>query len=533
MDIKEFHPFIKCRHPTKVRLNGIDMVLPCGRCDMCKDSKAQKYISQIAREESTSKFQLFLTLTYSPEWLPLYEIVDNQDEHIIYDKLHRPHSQKWNWDKELTRYNNPLVDVSLVPAFARLYPKRGTSDYEVLDAQDDYETLHIKDIYFQQNLSSYYKHLATYKNEFCQTNFDFYKGFIALAPKRDLETFLLRLKNFAVRKCKGATFRYFAVSDYGTNGCLPHWHIILFTDSADLVRGLQPTINQGTQKRPSYTSPNLCKMWKYGITNISRVEKSCAHYVGGYVNAPSNFPRIFKGILRPRAFHSVKLGTLCQEEVVAEHLRNFDFEFFQHLQYSDYQGLSHSYEWSQKDYSAFLSILPYTSRANFCNYEDLICEVLRFINKCISQYDNLTYKDISLALYDYACTPAASVSLRDYYRLQNYFGNHYSSDINLFYNLVLSVVRIKRNMTLFCVDFSQYCRILTAFDKWYYIRQLKGLYSPLSLYPSLAIEYYHNLDNDFSSQSNGSYFRSYTDRFATRLARSFKHRDVAERYRFN
>lgn len=525
-----FTPFIKCRNPSTFYVSGVKHYQPCRKCDICKALKSNNYAQMLMREEGVAKWSFFVTLTYAPEWLPTYEIVDLQDEHIIYDKLHRPHHLKWNWEKEVCRYNNALHHVMLVPAFTRLYPKRGTSEFEVMDAQADYDTIEINDPYFAQNIEYYYKHRELYETEFCKTNFHNYRGFIDVCPKRDLETFLLRFKNYAVRKCHGATFRYFAVADYGTNGCSPHWHIIFFTDSDELAKAMLDVEERGTLRKPSPCAKIIRTLWRYGIGNTSKVRTSCASYIASYLNTPSNFPRVFKGALRPKCYHSVKLGTICSQEEAYNHISNRDWEYFQDLRYSDYEGYVLPYKWTKKNYVAYLPTLPYVGRTNLLPYRLFVEKVLRFVNLCYKHYPDATYRDISIALYDY-CRFHNDVTFTDYLYLQSHSGNHYSTDLNLFYNIVLSVIRIKKAMSCLSVTYEMYCALCSDFENWYNYRTLRSFFAELEKNSSLAIEYYQNLEDDFADQK-GSYYLAYTDRISTWINNNIKHKDVAEKYRF-
>lgn len=81
------------------------------------------------------------------------------------------------------------------------------------------------------------------------------------------------------------------------------------------------------------------------------------------------------------------------------------------------------------------------------------------------------------------------------------------------------------------VTFNEYCSICLSFENWYNYRSLSQFFGELEKYPSLAIEYYDNLENDFSNQQ-GSYYRAYTDRISTWLSKTIKHKNVAELYRF-
>lgn len=271
---KKFVPYIKCRHPTKVHTLSGDIMCGCGKCDLCLDAKAQRYNQQLQREEGSHLYNFFVTLTYSPEWLPLYELVDKEKYIGFYGRVE---TAKGIMSKEI-QYDTlslPLTEVTFKPCFTRLYPIRGTQKFEVRDVGEDYENIEVSSFNLATYLNGYYKHLAKYKNEYCKTNFEFHKGFVALAPKRDLETFLIRFKNYAYRKCNKATFRYFAVPDYGTQGLSPHWHILFFTDSTELATAFTRDVkNYGTHKRPSFAATFLSELWRYGIVNSQRVEKS-------------------------------------------------------------------------------------------------------------------------------------------------------------------------------------------------------------------------------------------------------------------
>lgn len=530
MDKPLITPYIKCRNPTYFYKDGIKHYQPCGTCDICRALKSNKYAQQLMREEGVSKWSFFITLTYAPEWLPTYEIVDLHDTHIVYDKLHRPHHLKWNWERESFRYDNPLQHVMLVPAFTRLYPKRGTDEYELLDAQDDYPCIEIKDDYFAQNIEYYYKHRELYEKAYCKTNFHNYRGFIDLCPKRDLETFLLRFKNFAVRKCNNATFRYFAVADYGTNGCAPHWHLLLFTDSDELAKAMLDVEERGTLRKPSPCAKIIRSLWRYGIGNTSKVRTSCASYVASYLNTPANFPRVFKGAIKPKCYHSVKLGTVVAQDEAFKHIKDRDWQYFQNLSYHDYEGYVLPYQWTKKDYASYLPTLPYFGRANLLSARSIVEKVLKFIRQCYKAYPDCTYRDISIALYDNDSLHC-DVSFFDYKCLQDHCGNYAHRDLNLYYSIVLSVMRIYRSMLHLGVDFDEYCSICKDFEAWYDMRSLNIAFGELEKYPTIALEYYSNLEDDFANQK-GSYYLAYTDKISSWIHSNIKHKDVAEKYRF-
>lgn len=534
MTDKEFNPFIKCRNPTVVHTSKGDFVQRCNKCDLCRQSKADNYAMQLEREEGSHKWAFFITLTYDTEWLPLYQVLDNYAHHDIIQRVRNLNPLKR--EKIVFSYDMPLKDVTLAPCFFRPRFKRGTDEIEdVIDAPyEEYPNIHIKDDSFPLQLQQYNKHRKTYEKKFCKTNFHHIDGFIALAPKRDLEIFMLRLKNYAVRKCGGATFRYFAVPDYGTNGLAPHWHILLFTDSDRLAQAfLSNVVNYGTTRRPSPSAEFIHTLWHYGITNTSRVNKSCASYVASYLNSPSNFPTLLRRTLQQRCYHSSHLGTVLPKAEVYSRLKSKAFASFEDVRYSDNEGYETSYKWQRRDYVAYLPCLPYARRDNLCSYESVVTYILRFINLCKKDYEKCSLKSISYALYD-SVDERSPIFMQDYKQLQDYNQRIIESpDLSLFYNLVLSVSRIYNTMLQMEIDFMQYCDILFSFEKWFGLRSLRDFYLDLSQNVQFVDIYYNLIEHNFNNQMEFREFIPILNKAVDRIHDNVKHRSTAELYRFN
>jgi hypothetical protein len=466
--------------------------------------------------------------------LPLYEVVDNYAHHDIIHRVRNLNALKR--EKIVFSYDLPLRDVTLVPCFVRPKFKLGSdSVLGVYDVNsDEYPSIHISDDTFPLQLQEYNQHRKTYEKKYCKTNFHHHDGFVSLAPKRDLELFLLRLKNYAVRKCNGATFRYFAVPDYGTNGLSPHWHILLFTDSDRLANAfLSNVINYGTIRRPSPSAEFIYKMWHYGVTNTSRVNQSCASYVASYLNSPSNFPVLLRSTIRQRCYHSSHLGAILPKTEVFKRLKQKAFDSFSNVRYSDYQGYETTYSWSRKDFLGYLPCLPYIPRNSLCSYESVITTILKFINLCRKDYVKCSLRCVSYALYD-SIDVNSPIFLQDYKRLQDYNQSLCrSSDLSLFYDLVLSVSHIYSVMLYMQIDFTQYCDILLSFERWFGLRSLREFYQGLSDNVQYIPIYYKLVDSDFTNQMEFSDFIPILDKAVNRISDNVKHRSTAELYRFN
>jgi hypothetical protein len=143
---KKFNPFIKCRNPTKIHTAKGDFIHRCGKCDLCRQSKADNYSMQLQREEGSHKWSFFITLTYDPEWLPLYEVVDNYAHHDIIHRVRNLNALKR--EKIVFSYDLPLRDVTLVPCFVRPKFKLGSDSvlgvYDVNSDEDEKDNSCIK-----------------------------------------------------------------------------------------------------------------------------------------------------------------------------------------------------------------------------------------------------------------------------------------------------------------------------------------------------------------------------------------------------
>lgn len=534
MEKKEFTPFIKCRNPTKVTTSKGDFIQRCGCCDLCRQSKADNYSMQLQREEGSHKYSFFITLTYNTEWLPLYEVVDNYAHHDIISRVRNLNALKR--EKIVFSYDLPLRDVTLVPVFVRPKYVRGTDKLDdIYDVSDkEYPSIHIKDDAFPLHLKQYNQHRKKYETKYCKTNFHHTDGFVALAPKRDLELFMLGLKNYAVRQCNGATFRYFAVPDYGTNGLAPHWHILLFTNSDCLAKAfLSEVVNYGTFKRPSPSAKFIHSLWKYGITNTSRVNKSCASYVASYLNSPGNFPELLRSVIKQRAYHSSHLGSVLPKEEVYVRLKDKAFASFETVRFSDCEGFVSTYEWQRHDYTSYLPCLPYVSRDSLRSYESVVRYVWKFISDCRKRYPKCSLRSVSYALYD-SIDETSPIFLQDYKRLQDYNASKVVfTELNLFYTLVLSVSHIMSVMLHMEIDFYSYCDILSSFEHWYAQRTLSRFFGNLCVSPLYVPIYYALVGSDFQDQEKFIQYQNLVDDSVSRIAKNVKHRSTAELYRFN
>ena len=93
---------------------------------------------------------------------------------------------------------------------------------------------------------------------------------------RDVKLFLMRL-----RKKLGESFRYSYVGEYGDDTRRPHYHLIIFGISQDVI---DPRFfKQSRSGFPIYISEFLASCWSNGFVSVQRVEYGSLAYVAGYV----------------------------------------------------------------------------------------------------------------------------------------------------------------------------------------------------------------------------------------------------------
>lgn len=174
---------IDCLHPYKVynRSLGRDILVSCGKCLNCLSRVAKRYTNMCAFNERHYKYTMFVTLTYSKEFLP--------------------------------------VCVPLVRLFGDLSVKR------------------IDFINITPRLHKYYNVIySTNEQEYSDFLylFDTCAQSIGYCAQKDVQNFLKRfrkhLNNFSHEKNE-INFSYFSASEYGERRFRPHFHLLFYFDS--------------------------------------------------------------------------------------------------------------------------------------------------------------------------------------------------------------------------------------------------------------------------------------------------------------
>lgn len=239
-----FNPFCKCLNPQRI-VNPYThecVTAPCGKCKACILAKNSRYAFQCDLESYSSMYTVFVTLTYAPNYLPIATPV-------------------------------PLpVDPS--DFFAGVLNSYSLVDFETGENLGDFE-------------------VSVDKLELLQQKFNLC-GSIPYLRKTDLQLFLKRFRYYVTKRFPKEKVRYYAVGEYGPVHFRPHYHLLLFLKSKEVLQ---------------ICSEVVSKAWTFGRVDCQVSEGKCSSYIAGYVNSSVLIPEVFKmRSVCPFCLHSQRLG---------------------------------------------------------------------------------------------------------------------------------------------------------------------------------------------------------------------------------
>ena len=178
-----FNPFCKCLNPQRI-VNPYThecMTVPCGHCQACILAKNSRYAFQCDLESYCSMYTVFVTLTYAPNYLPI----------------------------ATPMYQGDDTDFGLL------------CRYDLVDFETG-ESLGV----FESDPSQL--ELLQQKFNLC--------GSIPYLRKTDLQLFLKRFRYYVTKRLPKEKVRYYAVGEYGPVHFRPHYHLLLFLNSKEVLQ---------------------------------------------------------------------------------------------------------------------------------------------------------------------------------------------------------------------------------------------------------------------------------------------------------
>ena len=252
-----------CFRPSKIvnRYTSQEIVCSCGKCYMCQTNKMSRYSQMCNLLDKSYKYCMFVTLTYSPEYLPTcyaeVEVIPGSTvkNKYIGDKV-VPDKYKlffFNTSDRLSKYDDLISEVE-VDSLDKLYELE--------------ERMHLG------------------ANTYCYSSI------------HDLQNFHKRFRSYIDNHLKSdkdeiLCYRHFSVSEYGQRRYRAHYHCLFFFDSDKLLQSFGEVLHSS---------------WKYGRVDFSLSKGGAASYVASYVNSVVFVPEILtSGRFKARQIHSIGL----------------------------------------------------------------------------------------------------------------------------------------------------------------------------------------------------------------------------------
>lgn len=263
--------FTSCLHPKRTfnKYTNEWIVTPCCRCAACVKSKATKYVSMINNMSENSAGVYFITLTFSPDCLPVAQLT--LDDNCVQGTCHFSKCQ--------------TVIVKRKPVLrkeTRLFPYT-----ESFSDSTPFKFSKADMAFFEKGMP-------------CLNSSSFLgSGLFGVLNRAYPVNFIKRLRSY-LYAFSALDFKYFVVAEYGTQTLRPHYHVVLFTSYSIRRRELQNFVSFS---------------WKYGLVDVQSVKSSVANYVASYCASFSSIPQFLQTeSIRPFCLHShFKTFTFGQE----------------------------------------------------------------------------------------------------------------------------------------------------------------------------------------------------------------------------
>jgi hypothetical protein len=244
-----------CLHPRviKNKYTGDPVYVPCGTCEFCIHNRAVKSELKCNVQLAASKHCMFVTLTYSTEYLPVGKFYKGPAGEVRFRSLPRDFVYSYKTVQGYLRnisFNDETFDFSTQLSWesARLLQ----------------EKTHLHYTAFPDGRRVY--------------NRPYMKGLIGYLNYRDLQLFLKRL-NQNIRSITNEKIHYYVTGEYGPATFRPHFHLLFFFDSDRLEQSFGQLVS---------------KSWRFGDSDTQSVWSSASCYVAGYVNSTACLPDFFK-----------------------------------------------------------------------------------------------------------------------------------------------------------------------------------------------------------------------------------------------
>lgn len=337
-----------CLNPRKVynpSLHGW-MYCSCDKCTACLNQKATILSNRVRAEIEQHKYSVFFTLTYDNEYLPKYEVFEDNNNVIQYKPIGR------------------LVDDSSSDMLSNSCPLNKYNSYE-------------KNYSFDE--STFVPTIENYENLY----------HFGVVSKKDVQNFIKRLR-WRISKIPNITkdeskIRYYISSEYGPATFRPHYHGVVFFDSKVILDKIKSLIVtswgkferiQGARNRFKFRP-----FARIALTSdyIKLCDPNTAYYIASYVAGNARLPEVLQ-LRETMPFHIQSKNPVIGSYKVDKN------EILENINRGNYTVNKQVYDEKTGQFNEISVLLPETSLSTI-------------FRKCVG-YSNLTY-DAKLQLYSF------------------------------------------------------------------------------------------------------------------------------------
>lgn len=221
-----------CEHPIKIYNKYVHdwMYVRCGKCNVCRNSRAKRWVDRLNQERLCHTFTMFIYLDYDNDHLPKFD--------LSYDPST---GERFLSDSAYT-FDDALFNEYCIP-------------FNELKFDDDADL-----DYFNDRLNHPLR--------------------LPHGSVRDVQLFLKRFNKYCHDKITKTyrNFRYFIVQEYGPTTFRPHYHGLMFVDSQEIADRFGEILRE---------------TWRLGHSDAQFVESTAASYVAQYLNCDTHLPSFY------------------------------------------------------------------------------------------------------------------------------------------------------------------------------------------------------------------------------------------------
>lgn len=520
--------FLSCSNPYTVTTSKGLYQVPCGHCVQCLQKKVSATTLLLDLESQRNEYVEMINLTYDDDCIPFIDFDDDSLASFSSGVPTEVFPVKFGTSRRILKYN---------PRSKKYYKtKENISDFGTAVSSDWRCYLER----YNSRVDEYFRRFPDRKRGISRL-----KNHVPILYSLDLKKYLYRLRQY-LKKSYGIEIRFFAVGEYGSNSLRPHWHILLFHNSAKLRASFRNVIDLvgHTKKNPRQCCREfyLRPLWLFGATTTKCTDKHCSSYIAGYFNQHGSNTPLVKNF-PSKVFHSQYLGVGKISERQKVDFKEEKWQSFVSRYVVSKQGVRKDVSLSSALYSQLDCRFTGHAAYNVPETYTLLSDVFSIYNATQVNYNNeVELYNFYISLYKFTFRNArlsrALTSVRSYVEsVVNPILHDPNKDFTLssLKSVFYAASRLYKNARLFGLHPYTYLIKLDSFKSFINYHRLTDLYSLLQSSPTLSQEYYSSFDDytgihDFNKVKYKPVYLSMLSDATKEYNKSIKHRDVVDSY---